>query len=217
MFMDVQMPEMDGFDTTAAIRAREHGTERRLPIIAITAHAMKNDRERCLQAGMDGYIAKPVQAAELWRVIDALAPRAVLPAAPVCPPAAPACPPAEPKEEGLDRAEALRRVNGDEALLSEIATLFLADYPRLLTEIDSAIVEGDAKRLRLAAHTLKGSLSFFGARSASENARQLEMMGLGGIMTDAAAVFTTLQEQMSRLHPAIRDLGAQPNACDGGS
>jgi signal transduction histidine kinase/DNA-binding response OmpR family regulator len=72
MFMDVQMPEMDGFETTAAIRASECGSSRHLPIIALTAHAMTGDRDRCLQAGMDGYITKPLRADELYHVLTSL-------------------------------------------------------------------------------------------------------------------------------------------------
>ena len=72
--MDVQMPEMDGFEATAAIRDRERGSGQRVPIIAMTAHAMKGDRQRCIDAGMDGYVAKPITAQELFLAIDALVP-----------------------------------------------------------------------------------------------------------------------------------------------
>src|SRR4029079_15391766 len=69
LLMDVQMPVMDGFEATAAIRARERGSGSHLPIIAMTAYAMKGDRERCLEAGMDGYVSKPIQPRELWQTI----------------------------------------------------------------------------------------------------------------------------------------------------
>ncbi|HNX19260.1 MAG TPA: response regulator, partial [Acidobacteriota bacterium] len=72
ILMDVQMPEMDGFEATLRIRAAEHGTDRHIPIIAMTAHAMKRDRDGCLAVGMDGYVAKPVQAVELFELIDAI-------------------------------------------------------------------------------------------------------------------------------------------------
>lgn len=203
VFMDVQMPEMDGFDATSAIRAREMGSERHIPIIAMTAHAMKGDRERCLQSGMDGYIAKPVQADELWRTIEELMPRKTPSSVPNRKSVS------EPRVESVNPSVALKRVGGDESLLREIAVMFLAEYPRLLTEIDTAILQGDAARLKLAAHTLKGTLNFFGATTASENARKLELMGQAGIMTDATAVFSILQGQMSRLHPAIQELGVR--------
>jgi two-component system, sensor histidine kinase and response regulator len=70
VFMDVQMPEMDGFEATAAIRGREHGSKVRLPVIALTAHAMNGDRERCMAAGMDGYLSKPIRAQELDEVLE---------------------------------------------------------------------------------------------------------------------------------------------------
>ena len=75
VLMDVQMPEMDGFEATIAIRAAEQGTGRHVPIIAMTAHAMKGDRERCLEAGMDGYVAKPIQARELLQAIASYVPK----------------------------------------------------------------------------------------------------------------------------------------------
>jgi len=121
VLMDVQMPELDGFETTAAIRERERGTPRRVPIVALTAHAMKGDAERCLAAGMDAYLAKPLQAAELVAVLERLAPDTV-----------------------IDRARLLERVGGDTRALAEVARIFLADAPRRLREIKHAIDTGDA-------------------------------------------------------------------------
>jgi CheY-like chemotaxis protein len=75
--MDVQMPEMDGFEATAVIRKREEETGNHMPIIALTAHAMKGDRERCLEAGMDGYLTKPIESGDLSAVLDEFAPKCV--------------------------------------------------------------------------------------------------------------------------------------------
>ena len=123
VLMDVQMPELDGFETTAAIRERERGTPRHVPIVALTAHAMKGDAERCLAAGMDAYLAKPLQAAELVAALDRLAPDAV-----------------------IDRARLLERVGGDARALAEVARIFLADAPRRLREIRRAIDDGRRAR-----------------------------------------------------------------------
>ena len=107
VLMDVQMPELDGFETTAAIRERERGTPRHVPIVALTAHAMKGDAERCLASGMDAYLAKPLQAAELVAAIARLAP-----------------------DGAIDEARLLERVGGDRRALAEVARIFLADAPR---------------------------------------------------------------------------------------
>src|SRR5437879_13261288 len=106
--MDVQMPEMDGLEATASIRARERATGRHLPIIAMTAHAMKGDRERCLEAGMDGYVSKPVRAADLLEEIDKQVRRA------------------QPTlRVVLDRAALLERLEGDAELLAEMVGALL--------------------------------------------------------------------------------------------
>ena len=128
VLMDVQMPEMDGLEATAAIRSCEAQTGGHLPIIAMTAHAMKGDRERCLEAGMDGYVSKPVQPAELLRVIKSHQPesQAIIHPAPV----------SQAADAGghvglavFDRQSALDRVDGDETILSEVIGLFLSDVP----------------------------------------------------------------------------------------
>jgi signal transduction histidine kinase/DNA-binding response OmpR family regulator len=192
VLMDVQMPEMGGFEATAHIRAREKGTGGHLPIIAMTAHAMKGDRERCLEAGMDGYVAKPVQAGELRQV---LAPYARATAAPPL---------------ALDRAALLNRVAGDEALLHELIALFLGDCPRMLGDVRTALAEKDPARLQRAAHTLKGAVSNFGATAAWDAAWRLEELGRNGRCPDAADGFAALEVEMDRLTQALADLAAAP-------
>jgi signal transduction histidine kinase/CheY-like chemotaxis protein len=158
VLMDVQMPEMDGLETTTAIRAGEKGTGRHLPIIAMTAHALKGDRERFLAAGMDGYISKPVTSSELLTVLSMRH-----------------SPP--PSQQDLEMTAVLKRCDNDLDFLRELATLLDEDAPRLIAEIRGAVEAGDAARLENAAHQLKGSLMPFAAPTAVQAAQSLETMG----------------------------------------
>jgi CheY-like chemotaxis protein/HPt (histidine-containing phosphotransfer) domain-containing protein len=198
VLMDVQMPETGGFEATAIIRAQEMGTERHLPIIAMTAHAMKGDRERCLEAGMDGYLAKPVQAKELQQAIEALFN--------ACPDADSVDTAAEPAGPVLDQTALLARVDGDRAFLQELAECFLKDSPRLLAAVRDAITRGDAQELSRAAHTLKGSVSNFCAPAAIDAARNLEMLGGEGDLTGADEAFAVLEQTMQRLQSSLVSL-----------
>jgi CheY-like chemotaxis protein/HPt (histidine-containing phosphotransfer) domain-containing protein len=201
--MDVQMPEVDGFEATAAIRERERGTGRHLPIIALTAHAMKGDRERCLEAGMDGYLAKPIQVRELVQALRELA--AGLPAF------APA-PPGEATAPGttFDEAAALAQMGGSEKLLRELAGLFREEGPRLRDEARAAIDQGDAVRLRRAAHTLKGCALNFAAAAVVEEAQRMEALGAKNDLSAAAAAYPALAEEIHRLEQALANLAPLP-------
>jgi PAS domain S-box-containing protein len=170
--MDVQMPVMGGLEATAAIRAQEQETGRHLPIVAVTAHAMKGDQERCLEAGMDAYLAKPVKVAGLLKVIDAL----------VVSPAEPGDEhPQETAQEAIsNRANMLRRFGDNEELMNELIGLFLSDYPRLMAEARQAVTRQDWPAVARAAHVLKGAISNFGACQASHAARHLEEAARAG-------------------------------------
>ena len=195
VLMDLQMPEMDGLEATAAIRQKEKTTGRHLPIIAMTAHALKGDRERCLAAGMDDYLAKPIQAKELLAAVEG----AVLPAVETRESV-----PAEPRpEEILDRVTALARVDGDAKLLGELARLFLADTARLLSAVRQAVTRGDAKALEYAAHALKSSVGNFAAHAAFEAASRLEMSGRQGDLAEAQEAYAALQQEIERLKPVL--------------
>src|SRR5208282_2805129 len=139
VLMDVQMPIMKGFQATAAIRREEEATGKHLPIIAMTAHAMEGDRERCLAAGMDGYVPKPIKAEDLVAAVENLGRGPEVAKAPTT---------ASPREqEPIDTASALARVEGDVGLLKELVVLFLKDLPEMLTNLREAVTAGDASAI----------------------------------------------------------------------
>ena len=199
--MDIQMPEMDGFEATAAIRERERRTGKHLPIIAMTAHAMQGDRERCLAAGMDAYISKPIQTTELFKLIAELAPAPAKGAAPPAPSAL--------QSEAFDQAVALARVEGDWELLAELIELFADDCPRLLAEIEQAIAQGEGTALTRAAHALKGAASNFGAEIVVGLALRLEELGQAGQLAEANTLCPKLETEVARLNAALSGLAAQ--------
>ena len=195
VLMDVQMPEMDGFEATAHIRAKERETGRHVPIIALTAHAMKGDQQRCLQAGMDAYISKPIEVRALIEALEGIVPTS-------CQSEAVAC--REPHSaELIDRAAALKRVGDRPENLRKLAGLFLAECAKLMPEIHDAIVLADASRLRRAAHTLKGSVACFAAKAAEEAAQRLETMGRDGNLAGAEEAWKALEEEIERLNPEL--------------
>jgi CheY-like chemotaxis protein len=191
VLIDVQMPEMDGFEATAAIRDREKATGARLPVIAMTAHAMKGDREHCLEAGMDGYVSKPLRPEDLFAALEGSVPEGA------------GEPAAEPAAAVFDRAAALRRVGGDAGLLKELAGVCVEESPGLMGQIRAAIAERDGPRLRLAAHALKGSIGIFSAAAAHEAAWRMELVGRDENWADADAAWAALVEAIGHLLPAL--------------
>jgi signal transduction histidine kinase/DNA-binding response OmpR family regulator/HPt (histidine-containing phosphotransfer) domain-containing protein len=185
VLMDVQMPEMGGFEATGIIRARERELGVHMPIIAITAHVMKGDRERCLEAGMDDYITKPFDSRNLCRVLEEAAGSTV------------STQQASPSADIPD--EVLARVGGDRALLGEMIRLFADDAPQNIKRIRDAIEARDGEALRRAAHTLKGAAGNFEAADVVRAARTFEEMGQSGQFDEHAAAWRMLTMEMDRL------------------
>ena len=196
VLMDLQMPEMGGFEATAAIREMEKTTGLHLPIVAPTAHAVAGDRERCLAAGMDGYVSKPIQSKELHATLENVCAKQ-----PENKPASTA-----PDTEAFDSTAALDRVEGDEKLLGELAGLFFDDYPRLLNQIKESIAKSDGDSLEKAAHSLKGSVGNFAAREAFDAALALEKLGREGNFGSAERACDRLEAEIDRLRIALSGL-----------
>jgi two-component system, sensor histidine kinase and response regulator len=189
------MPEMDGMAATAAIRESEKNSgTTHLPIFAMTAHAMKGDRERCLEAGMDGYIAKPVRFSDIEQTLSNLSRAPIAPAKPVAPTAS------------WNKTEALDRIGGDEELLQELCQIFLEESPKLMQKLQQAVTEGDSDGVTRAAHSLKGESSYLGAGGTSKAARDLEEMGRCKDLSRASETLVVLEREVAGLQRHLKDL-----------
>ena len=202
VFMDVQMPEMDGLTATQKIRESEQSTGVHIPIIAMTAHAMKGDKERCLESGMTAYISKPVSSRDVEETLRLLFPlhetaatikTEMLPSSVVT----------------WDRATTLERLDGDENLLQEVINIFLEETPKLLTQLHEAIANFNAEMLERTAHGLKGQLGYLGVATLSDKARDLELMGRRSEFTNATELIAVLERETSVL---MADMGAGSGA-----
>ncbi|HEY4101223.1 MAG TPA: response regulator [Gemmatimonadales bacterium] len=206
VLMDVQMPEMDGFEATAAIRRSEAGSGRHIPIIALTAHAMKGDRDKCLASGMDAYLSKPVHPRELLAAIDELVLRGG--STPVQPE------PVEPveHESALDGVGVMDRVEGDVDLLRELVALFHAEAVRTRARLHTALEEGDARRVERLAHALKGSASNLGGVTVARIAQTLEAMGRDNVLTGGTARLAQLDREIERMNRELASLTSREAA-----
>lgn len=210
VLMDVHMPVMDGFQATSAIRALQDPRKAKVPIVAITAHALKGDQQRCLSAGMDGYLAKPIDARELIELVDQIADKDPLPQ-PLddrqrteeadCEKAA------EPAGEDVFNSEvALASCFGSHAMFVKMAEFFLAESTEVLNQLDAAVRGGNATALAAAAHRLRGTIVYLGARSAADAAQRVEQLGKSGDLTGAAEKVKELSRQVAFLKEAMASL-----------
>jgi CheY-like chemotaxis protein len=226
--MDVQMPEMDGCTAAAEIRRFECATGGHVPIIAMTAHAMKGDREKCLAAGMDGFVSKPIRFAELFREISRVVTSArgtatqsragTKSAGDQESAASDVASPCHFSASGsrqtgadscanvLDKAAALKRVESNCALLSDLIGMYFDDCPKLMREMEAALAAVELKALEKAAHTLKSLVGIFHANAAFQAAMQLEKLAREGRANEVADAHSQLCQEVARVGPALEQL-----------
>jgi len=208
VLMDCQMPVMDGFEATRAIRASE-GPSRRTPIIAMTAGAMAGDRERCLDAGMDDYITKPVTGAALdrglapWLGVDAPAPDGSAGEGDTA--------------AGADDGEAvLGHLQGlgetEPRFLAELIELFVADTATQLQALERAVAEGDVAAIVRTAHELEGACGYLGADQMQTLCARLEQLGGDTALADAASLVRQLRDQFERACAVLKRSPRGPRA-----
>ena len=198
VLMDIQMPVIGGVEATRRIREEEHGTGAHTPIIAMTAHAMAGDAEKCLQNGMDGYVSKPIRMdslrAEIGRLVNGTKPdkgRTVKLAE------------RDSSSWTFDPGELLARVDNDRELLRDLLTIFKVEFPRHLAALREAVEARDGKRVAAVAHTMKGMLFNLAATQAATTAASLEQMGRQGKASGFQAAFAAFESDAMKLLPQL--------------
>jgi len=200
VLMDVQMPEMDGMEATQRIRKGIAGIDPAIPIVALTAHTLTGDRERCIAAGMDDYISKPLTAELLLNTISRCLGLASSGAA------APVADPLQQSAGALDVEKALQQLEGDEDLLGELWNIFLGTAPQLFEQLSLALQDGDGKSATLKAHSLKGASASIGATRVHIAAGEVEAAIRGGDLDGARR---HLEELERELNPVKREVGVR--------
>jgi len=218
VLMDVQMPVMDGFQATQAIRKLEDPKKARLPIIAMTAHALKGDSDRCLEAGMDSYISKPVKGEELIELVERLAgtggsdEQAAVPPPEQEPPSAAVAGSTTPDVVGQVPAtdasvfnldEAVSKCDGNYGIVQEMIGCLINEAESLIEKMRTALSTGNAMGLGNTAHRLKGTVLYLGAQLATDAAQRVEQIGQSGDLTTAAEAIEELVIQIGRLKEAL--------------
>ena len=196
VLMDIQMPEMNGLEATAAIRAAERDSGRRLPIIAMTAHAMAGDRERCLAAGMDGYVAKPIRIADMFATIAALV--------------SGDAPPEDGAAVIVDEQKLLTHAfAGNAALLADVIDAFITETPPALATMRDAVEAGDLPALARAAHKMKGTVGVFTTGPALAAAVELEAAARADDVERAREALVTFEKGIGDLGERLREMRAK--------
>jgi len=201
VLMDVQMPEMDGLEATRRIRnpassVRDH----QVPVLAITAHALKGDREQCLAAGMDDYVSKPVQPQELADVVEkwmayALRDEATSPGPPATP----------PRGSVVDRTRLVERLDGDERLCDELLGIFIEDFPVQLSQLKDAFERDDAATIVRRGHAIKGEAANVESRVLRNLAHEIEKAARRNALDSVRPLLAQLETAFARLKEQLSE------------
>jgi CheY-like chemotaxis protein/HPt (histidine-containing phosphotransfer) domain-containing protein len=192
VLMDVQMPELDGFQAAKLIRRWEQNKGTRTPIVAMTAHALKGDREKCIAAGMDDYISKPINRDQFSALLQRHLP------AGLCGEAEPRIPSPE-KMPIIDRSVLLKATNNDETLVQELYSLFLRGLPETLDRMRKAVDDGDIQEIKKRTHCLKGTSASVGAAELCHEAKALEESAFTNDWNRTKDAFSKLEAAVNRL------------------
>jgi len=195
LLLDVNMPEIDGFDIIRTIRKREETSGHHLHVTALTALTGKRDRQRCIEAGMDDFLGKPVRAAEVYAMLER-----VISAQPAARYRTPTT-----NSSLIDPATVLSGCDGDPALLADMVQLFQEEAPELLARVEAAVLSGDAEKLRKSCHALRGLVSAFSI-SASNAVEILERMGIEGRVVEVRDRYQTINQIVQDLCAALTNL-----------
>ena len=198
ILMDVQMPDMDGMQVVAAIREREKAGALPTPVVAMTAHAMKGDRERFLESGMNEYVSKPIRVDELFEAIEKVIP-----------------PPPESDVTtrlSLDRTAALTKVRNKPDLLRDLIRIFLEDEPKYMADMRRGLAERDGPSLSRAGHTIKGSSAYLGAEVVNRLAAKIEVLGSESRFDEAALAVNEMEREMGRLKTELEKFSTELKA-----
>jgi len=194
ILMDVQMPEMDGFEATREIRKLEKQSGGHIPVIAMTAYATEGDRERCLAAGMDAYVSKPISAAKLFKAIEVL----------IAPEESAQSTDGQ-KGDSLNKDSLIKSFENDHSLLQELVEIFISDYPQMLASLRKSLQATDAKTFSRTAHSLKGMLRNFQAEAAADTAFDLEKRGQQGQLDGVDQIIENLAGQLDEIAQKLKD------------
>jgi two-component system sensor histidine kinase/response regulator len=203
VLMDVQMPEMDGLTATARIRELEKKMNRHVPIIAMTAHAMRGDRERCLEAGMDDYVSKPISSTILLETICRVVPKPEHK-----PDSASAAQSSAAADDSAELAALLEAFNNDGAFFKDVADMFISDYPPMVETLKKAIADEDGALLCRTAHALKGMARNFQIDGAADAALQMEQLGDQGQFEPATSLCNTLIDELASFEQRLKQMVA---------